>query len=115
MTAQRESNLELLRILAWLIGIMSFLVFKNLRLPYVKTINVIASTTFGVLCIHAASSAMRKFLWYDTIDVCGHYGQSVYMVVAVMIVFAICSAIDLVRIKAIEKPFFRWLERRSRI
>ena len=40
------------KILAIITSIIIFLWFKNLKLKYNKCINIIASTTFGILCIH---------------------------------------------------------------
>lgn len=99
---------------AWVLGSLFFLVFRNLKLPYSPIINAVASTTFGVLLIHAAGPAMRQFLWCATVDVQGHFlsGGShfaLYMLTSVIVIFACCSALDYLRIVFLEKPFFRWL------
>lgn len=44
-------------------GIMAFVFFKKLRLPYIPIINTVGASTFGVLLIHANSDTMRKWLW----------------------------------------------------
>ena len=51
------------KLLAFLIGIFMFLVFKNVRISNSKLINTVASTTFGVLLIHASGDAMRNLIW----------------------------------------------------
>ncbi len=98
--------------LAILTGIFAFLFFKNLKLPYNGFINAVASTTFGVLLIHANNDTMRQWLWKDTLDNVGHYGMPIYVIVCVIGVFAACSIIDFIRIILIEKPFFNFWNRK---
>jgi hypothetical protein len=98
-------------VLAVLTGISAFLFFKNLKIPYNKFINTIASTTFGILLIHANSDTMRQWLWKDTLDNVGHYGDLLYVILSVVGVFVICSVIDFLRIKFIEKLFFRFWDK----
>lgn len=98
-------------LLAFTLGTAIFLFFKNLNIGYHKSVNLIASCMFGVLCIHAASDAMRTWLWrmvcrvpemaaapFGTL-----FGHAVLCVTAILI---LCSLIDLVRQRFIEKPFF---------
>lgn len=104
------------KILAFLIGVFSFLTFKNMQIKNSKFINTVASTTFGVFLIHANSSAMREFLWFDLVDSKGHYNLPLSQVVlffvgVVLAVFVCGSIIDLFRIKLIEKPLFKWLNK----
>lgn len=84
--------------------------FKNIKLKYNPLINIVASTTFGVLCIHANSNTMRSWLWCDFLDNVGTYDSNlvfVHLIVSVILVFAVCSAIDYLRIKFVETPFFK--------
>ena len=99
-------------LLAVLTGSFAFLFFKNLKLPYNGFINAVASTTFGVLLIHANSDTMRQWLWKDTLDNVGHYGMPLYVICCVLGVFVVCSVADYVRIKLIEKPVFCFLDRK---
>ena len=97
-------------ILALLVGVTTFMFFKNLRMPQSRFINAVASTTFGVLLIHANSNAMRQWLWKDTVDCVGHYSDTYYYLYApavVLCIFAVCSLIDYVRIHSVEKWVFR--------
>lgn len=48
-----------------LIAIFLFIMFKNIKVKQSKIINRIASTTLGVLLIHANSGIMRQFLEYS--------------------------------------------------
>ena len=107
------------RLFAVLVAVSTFLWFKNVKLPYCKVINAIGGSTFGVLCIHANSDAMRRWLWGDVLDCVGHYALplgelALFSVGAVLGVFFVCTGIDLVRIKLLEQPFFRWYDKRER-
>jgi hypothetical protein len=100
--------------LAFTIGVFAFLFFKNIKMRNSRIVNKIASTTFGVLCIHASSDAMRTFLWKDLLDVSGHYGWetgklALYSAGCVLGVFIVCSLIDLLRIRFVETPVLNWL------
>ena len=99
------------KILAFLVALFAFLTFKNWRIPQSRIINAIASTTFGVLLIHAATDGMRKWLWQDFVNGPGAYGMSLpcligYSIVVMIGVFAVCSAIDYLRIRFVESPLF---------
>lgn len=101
-------------LLAVMTGVFAFLFFKNLIIPYSKFINTIAASTFGVLLIHANSDAMRQWLWRDTLDNVGHYGDKLiplYAIGCVLGIFAICILIDIIRINLLEKPFFKWWDK----
>lgn len=102
-----ESN----RALAFSIGVSSFLFFKNLQMPYIKAINIVGASTFGVLLIHANSNAMRQWLWKDVVDCVGHYSSNVfiYPLCAVIIIFTLCILIDRLRILFIEKQLLNFL------
>lgn len=91
-----ESN----QILSFLIAFSSFMMFKNLRIAYSPVVNVVASTTFGILLIHANSDVMRTWLWKDMIDCVDRYYMSnslLFAFAAVIAVFCICAIIDLCR------------------
>lgn len=96
------------------VGISLFLFFKNIKMRNNKVINKIASTTFGILCIHASSDTMRQWLWKDTLNNVGAYYSNytiVHAIGSVLGVCIICSCIDLVRQRFIEKPFFIWFDK----
>ena len=105
--------------LAFFIGLFAFLFFNNLELGYNKFINGIAATTFGVLCIHANSDAMRTLIWKNILDVSSEYDDSLLGLIAhaglsLIGVFVICSSIDMLRIHYIEKPLLGWLEKKEK-
>lgn len=104
--------------LAFIIGLCSFMFFKDLKIRQSKVINVIGGSTFGVLCIHANSDTMRSWLWGTILDVKGAYSFSfgkliVYSFLSVLSVFVICTVIEVIRAKYIERPFFKWIETRD--
>lgn len=106
------------KILSLLVGIFTFLTFKNMNPRENKVINTIASTVFGVLCIHASSDAMRKFLWNDVVNVpkanMFSFGKLVaYSIGVVCIIFAVCSIIDFIRLRLIEKPLFKLINSKT--
>jgi hypothetical protein len=99
------------------VGLFSFLYFKNVKIGQSRVVNAISSTTFGVLCIHASSGAMLKFLWGDLLKVTSYYDAKFYVlvlhaVISAILVFGVCSVIDIVRQYLIERPFFRWFDRK---
>ena len=100
--------------LALLTGVSAFLFFKNLKIKYSKVINIISATTFGVLLIHANSDSMRQWLWKDLLDNVGMYNSPWLLLHAfgsVIVIFLVCSVLDMLRIRFVEKPFFRWWDK----
>lgn len=98
------------KILAVATGVSAFMFFKNVKIPNSKFINTVAASTFGVLLIHSNSDTMRAFLWGDFLKNTEFFGtqwQWPHMVLSVLGVFAVCTAIDYVRIKLLERPFLR--------
>ena len=82
--------------------------FKNIKLKYHVAVNWIASSTFGVLLIHANSDVMRQWLWEDTLHNAAAYQSNmifVHAIVSVVVVFFVCILLDKLRIYLFEKPF----------
>ena len=102
-------------IFAVIIGICSFMFFKNIPIKYNKAINMIGASTFGILLIHANSDVMRQWLWRDTLNNVGWFSSDyiyIHAVLGCIGVFVICSFIDILRIKFIEKPILNFVDRR---
>ena len=98
-------------ILALTNGVTSFMLFKNLKIKNNKIINTIAASSFGVLLIHANSDTMRNWLWRDTVDCIGHYESPWYYCIGcVVLIYAICTIIDIIRRHTIEEPLLNWVE-----
>jgi hypothetical protein len=101
------------KILAVSTSVSAFLFFRNLKLKYIPVINTVAASTFGVLMIHANSDAMRQWLWGDLLNNVSAYHSGslvVHAVLSVLAVYTFCTVVDMVRIKVLEKPFFRWYD-----
>ena len=102
------------KILAVITSVCCFNFFRNLKMPYSRTVNAIASTTFGILLIHAHSDVMRRWLWRDTLDVIGQQSFPCPILLAVMSVasvFVLCSIIDYLRIVLVEKHYMKLVDR----
>lgn len=103
------------KITALAVAVCLFMFFKNWKINYCPVINRIAASAFGVLCIHANSDAMRRWLWKDTCNNVGFF-TSPYLVIhavgVVLIVFAVCVVIDQLRIQFVEIPFFRFYDKK---
>lgn len=104
--------------LAFAIGFCSFMFFKDLKIKQSRVVNTIGGSTFGVLCIHANSSTMRKWLWGTVLNVKEAYslpfGELVlFSVISVFVVFVVCSLIDMARQRIVEKKFLNWIVRTS--
>lgn len=103
------------KILALASSICFFMFFKNLQLPYSKIINTTATACFGVLLIHANSNTMRQWLWRDTANNVG-WLDSPYCLLhyfgVCLTVYLICTLIELLRIRFIEKPLFAFIAKK---
>ena len=102
-------------LLAVLTALASFMYFKNLPVPQSRVINTIASTTFGVLLIHANSGIAARWLWADLLHTVESHATDfgyVHALLCVPLVFAVASCIDLLRIRFIERPFFRVVDKK---
>lgn len=108
------------KLFAVVVAVCSFLWFKNMNIKYSKVINAFGASTFGVLLIHANSSAMRTWLWKNTVDSVGHYSLPfgylvLYCVGVVVLIFVICNLLDQLRIASIEKCLLSWYDRKMAI
>ncbi len=102
-------------ILAVITAVCTFMFFKNLQIKQSQTINTIAASTFGVLCIHANSDLMRQWLWFDVTNMQDIFFENAFAIKIVFIVFSIymsCIILDYIRIQCIEKTMFRILDKK---
>lgn len=93
--------------LALCTSVSLFVLFKSLDIPYSRTINVVAASTFGVFLIHTRGDAMRQWLWGDTLKNVEMLGSSclyIHALLSVLFVFSVCAFIDWIRRLTIEKP-----------
>ncbi len=101
--------------LALALAVSTFLLFNSLKMPRVRWINTMAESCFGVLLIHAQSDAMRKFLWQELLRCPESYQLPAAKLLlhafgSVLGVFLICTVLDQLRIRLLERPLFRRLE-----
>ena len=102
-------------LLAVCTGLALFLFFRNLEIRTNRFINAAAATTFGIFCIHTCSDTMRRWLWTDTLKNIEYYAKPAgwfHIIGAVLGIFIVCALIDMLRIRLIEKPFFRMLDKK---
>jgi hypothetical protein len=96
-------------ILALLTAFTTFMFFKDLQIKQSPFINTVAASCFGVLLIHANSNAMRQWLWCDTlrnVDYLDSPYCALHAITSVLVIYIICTLIDMIRIRFIERPFF---------
>lgn len=101
--------------MALAVGLACFLFFRTAPIPQSRPINAVASTTFGVLLVHANSDAMRKVLWQDLLDVPAAYGFPLSLLVlhavgSMLGVFAASSLLDWLRLRYIEPRCMAWYD-----
>ena len=84
-----------------------------MRMPHYVWVNKIATATFGVLLIHGNSNAMREWLWRDVLKNVSYLNSPylwIHALLSVLGIYVICVIIDLLRIRCIERPLFKWIE-----
>lgn len=102
------------KLLAVCTSVSAFLFFKNINLPYIGFINAVGATTYGILLIHSNSSAMRDWLWEDLFKNSEYYTSPkifLHALIAILLVFSVCSLIDFLRIKLIEAPALKLFDK----
>ncbi|MGX7330619.1 acyltransferase family protein [Aerococcus sanguinicola] len=90
-----------------LISLTLFLAFTNLQMNYTNSINTLATATFGVYLIHE-NIILRPILWINIFQNYQYQNSLLlipYSIIVVLLVYAICTVIDLIRQKFFEKPF----------
>lgn len=92
------------------VSLTLFMGFVYLKIKNNKWINIIASGTFGVYLIHD-DNIIRPFLWTKVFKNFQYQHTNkiiLYSIVVVVIVYVVCTIIDLLRQKIFEKPFM-WI------
>lgn len=91
------------KLMAFIAGVTCFLFFLNVNVKSSRGINLVASSTFGVLLIHSGSNAVRRLIWGDLLNVVNAWGSmdlmqlALYCCFAVGLVFIVCSCMELIR------------------
>lgn len=96
-------------------AISTFMYIKHIKMRHNKIINMIAASCFGVLLIHDNSKIMHKWLWHDILHVKEMYFLPieifiVYSLLIIMVIFIVCSLIDITRLYLIERPIFKFAD-----
>ncbi|MBO6082082.1 MAG: acyltransferase [Bacteroidales bacterium] len=102
------------KVMALVTAICLFNLFRVLNIRPSKFINAVGATTFGVLLIHANSDSMRQWLWYDLFNTAGHLSDPLSplnAILVILLVFAVCSLLDWIRIVLLETPLFSVYDR----
>lgn len=97
-------------VLAFAVSVGLLCVFKDLKIGYLKWLNILAQGTFGVYLIHE-NVFMRQLLWPHFNFVFTN-GAVLFIPLALLTtvgVFLVLTALDLVRLNFIEKPLFKVL------
>ena len=97
------------------ISLCLFMCFSTLKMNHHKWINTMASATFGVYLIHD-NNIIRKLLWRDWFRNAQYqedWRLIPYSILAVAIVYIVCSAIDLLRQYIVETPCMKIIRRCS--
>ncbi len=98
-------------------SISLFLIFKNLQIDYNRTINIIASTMFGVYLIHD-NPYVRSFIWHNLFHNSSYYNSPwlfAHCALAIISVFISCIIIDWIRILLVEVPLLKVVEKLSNL
>lgn len=98
------------------ISIFLFIGFLNLKIKYNKIINIIATATFGVYLIHD-NSYVRNFLWkvlFRNADFANSIFLIPYSLLVIILVFLVCTFIELFRIHIVEKRYLNIVEKISK-
>ncbi|MBQ8177222.1 MAG: acyltransferase family protein [Oscillospiraceae bacterium] len=92
-----------------------FLLFKRMNIPQNKLINTISKTTFGIYLIHD-NDYIRHILWKYIFNNSEYLDKNyfiIYSLVVPIIIFAVCSVIELIRdilFSKVNIKFSKWLE-----
>lgn len=90
-------------------GYALFYLFKNIHIPHVSAINSIATTTFGVLLIHD-HNFFRHLFWNEIVRTQTFYNSEhfiLYLMIATVMIFIICSLIDYIRFIIFSNVFYK--------
>lgn len=95
----KQSYFAMSHIVCAISSLSLFCLFKNIKMPNIKVINLISSTTLGVYLFHD-NIYINKTLWNEIIH-CGFHAQlslfPLYIIVMVITVFAMGMIIDFIR------------------
>lgn len=97
------------------ICVSMFMIFVNLKMSYNKWINLVACASFGVYLIHD-NNYLRTFIWRDLFKVSLFESSAViipYSIAVILLIYVVCTVIDLIRQKTVEKPYLKVVDKLS--
>lgn len=97
-------------------ALMLFIGFANANIKYVPAINIVSSATFGVYLIHD-NDYIRNLLWNTVFQNTSYKNSNIlipYTILQIIIVFVVCTMIELLRICLIEKLYIKPLDTLSK-
>ena len=100
-----------------ILAISIFMFFKKIKINNSNLINLIASATFGVYLIHD-EPLMRNFLWNNLFKNASYQNSSIlipYSIVVCLIIYVVCTIIELLRKTLIEKPILNVFNTRPKV
>ena len=104
-------NCILLPLCAWSL----FAIFARMSVPLSRRINTVAATTFGVYLLHD-STVGRQLIWNGILRVSDVQFLSPYFpllaLADILAVFAVCSALDWLRLRFVEPRMTAWAARK---
>ena len=95
-------------IMSLVISILMFCVFLPIKFRGNKLFFSISKATFGVYLIHD-NPLFNKYMWENIIHTKEMYASQFFIplsIISIILLFVICSVIEIIRGKYIEKPFF---------
>ncbi len=104
-----DYNNRMNSIFAVIISVCLMLAFCKIDIGKIKAVNIVSSTVFGVYLLHD-HPWVRQWIYSDFFECLGHtYSQTLFLYVLFMAgtIFAICSIIELIRIKIIDNQLKR--------
>ena len=104
-------------IFIFILSISTLILFSKINIGNIKWINIISSATFGVYLIHD-NKLMRNFLWVKIFKNQSYTNSNklvLYSIAVILIVYILCTLIDLIRIHILEKPILKFLSRNKKL
>lgn len=98
-----------------IISLMLFMGFSNINIGYNPIINTVSTTCFGIYLLHE-NNYIRDLLWCTIFQNASYQNSDFlipYTLMQIVVVFAICAIIELLRIHLIEKAYSKPIDKLS--
>ncbi|MBQ7580482.1 MAG: acyltransferase [Clostridia bacterium] len=107
--------IEYQKIFTLTIAVFLFIGFMNLKIKNNRIINTISSASFAVYLIHDQQN-MKEFLWNTVFKPVNHADSKLfilYTIGVVLLIYSVCTGIELLRINFVEKQYMDFLKKFS--